>query len=854
MIAAGESSIHRFRVINNGQDIVVEVFNFSTHSGRGKKKTSKQVAVGWNAIGTPQNLSLPSFSSPPTWTLLDAKNITEINTGKNIVCALLSSCQENQLSFFIVTINCDNKLVPLKYIKVCKQILEASFHTCKPQLIDGPGLMWVHNTSLHVATSSYGPVCRLTLNSKSLEDPSDEKSVKTHLSMLFYHHFQGMSLVVGTRINDDEKNNNKSFAVIFSVPVDSFKNVDNSRIIPEPYLSTVQHVKVLQCSYTNRIESDKICGENYCLNIRLLTVTSEGYLTEFHSGKLIRCLYLSNINVGISQLTAIPTFEDFSSWFPVIITNEQKACIITPRLTKVHSIIEGFSDVFVDDFLGWGSSQLLLVLLSPTWEPNVLSNHWLLTDFDLCHFTSEPRICHQEDDDSAASRFGTDECPEAVEKALSNKIQLEILALEEKTLLLNNRNDFITNCWRQLLCMQSMKGKHSALSTDKKPGLMSFVEGSNLRAYPATKQAHSSCPLEIIRLWQKIYMDQWIVGVEFRHSKAKFLKNASLLITVSENNDSKPGTISHHSGNSGNFTLCGESFFWKNNSLYSCSAKDYFTVTCVIHPLPALTIHPTRKFLVLLCMHIIHEESQLLEILTYPCGTINFGVQQMIGATLVGSSLLQTDNFLSFHEFEDSACVLNAVQSHCKVHIRSKKSQLTFLEEHLKSLEELSWNPRLKCFLWCSNTGPLVDARLAFNKVQPHDCLLSIFAREFTCTTAIVHFLYSHLPEDVIILPEMYISLAKVSTWLQQLQSHLQSLSKEFSLLEDQSVSSEGKLVTGELDYLTTDLLDQIRHEFDTKKRKITDRHVIDLGKCQTLLTLLEKQKHCLDSLAVIFS
>lgn len=80
-------------------------------------------------------------------------------------------------------------------------------------------------------------------------------------------------------------------------------------------------------------------------------------------------------------------------------------------------------------------------------------------------------------------------------------------------------------------------------------------------------------------------------------------------------------------------------------------------------------------------------------------------------------------------EFEDSACVLNAVQSHCKVHIRSKKSQLTFLEEHLKSLEELSWNPRLKCFLWCSNTGPLVDARLAFNKVQPHDCLLSIFAR-----------------------------------------------------------------------------------------------------------------------------
>lgn len=129
----------------------------------------------------------------------------------------------------------------------------------------------------------------------------------------------------------------------------------------------------------------------------------------------------------------------------------------------------------------------------------------------------------------------------------------------------------------------------------------------------------------------------------------RFLKNASLLITVSENNDSKPGTISHHSGNSGNFTLCGESFFWKNNSLYSCSAKDYFTVTCVIHPLPALTIHPTRKFLVLLCMHIIHEESQLLEILTYPCGTINFGVQQMIGATLVGSSLLQTDNFLSFH-------------------------------------------------------------------------------------------------------------------------------------------------------------------------------------------------------------
>lgn len=32
----------------------------------------------------------------------------------------------------------------------------------------------------------------------------------------------------------------------------------------------------------------------------------------------------------------------------------------------------------------------------------------------------------QEDDDSAASQFGTDECPEAVEKALSNKIQVSL--------------------------------------------------------------------------------------------------------------------------------------------------------------------------------------------------------------------------------------------------------------------------------------------------------------------------------------------------------------------------------------------------------------------------------------------
>ena len=90
--------------------------------------------------------------------------------------------------------------------------------------------------------------------------------------------------------------------------------------------------------------------------------------------------------------------------------------------------------------------------------------------------------------------------------------------------------------------------------------------------------------------------------------------------------------------------------------------------------------------------------------------------------------------------------------------------------------------------------------------------------------------------------------------WLQQLQSYLQNLSKELCSIEDQEISNEGQIAIGELDQLTSDFLDQIRHEYETKKRKIIDRNIVDLGKCQTLIALLEKQKFHLDSLAVIFS
>ena len=348
VVAAGQNGIHRFRLMDNGREFVDEFFSFSGELSESEKKTlTKPITIpsSWNVVGTRQNLSLPAISSLLNWTLLDARNITEINTGKNIICALLSSWQENQLLFFIVTTSCDHKkLLPFKYVKVCKQDLEVPFiDGCRPQLVDGPGVMWVHNSFLYVATSSYGSAC-LSLRKSNLveEDPkfiaatssNEECKKQNRLSVLFYHHFQGMSLVVGTRVNNEEKKN-KSFAVVFSIPVNSFKSVDNSRIIPEPYVSTVQHVKVLQCRYSKEDGDDKLDEEeNFCLHIQLLIFTCEGYLTEFHSGKLIRSFYISSIKMGISQLTAISTIEG-SSTFPVIITNEQKACIITPQLTKV---------------------------------------------------------------------------------------------------------------------------------------------------------------------------------------------------------------------------------------------------------------------------------------------------------------------------------------------------------------------------------------------------------------------------------------------------------------------------------------------------------------------------------------
>ena len=130
------------------------------------------------------------------------------------------------------------------------------------------------------------------------------------------------------------------------------------------------------------------------------------------------------------------------------------------------------------------------------------------------------------------------------------------------------------------------------------------------------------------------------------------LKKASLLIIASsENDNSKTESILHHSiiGSSRNLTLCGKCFFWKKNALSSFSTKDHFTVTCALHLLPSLSVHPTRTFHIYLCLYTIHEEMHMLQTFTYPCGTISFGVQQLIGGTLDGTFLQQTDSSVLFH-------------------------------------------------------------------------------------------------------------------------------------------------------------------------------------------------------------
>ncbi|GAB1601609.1 uncharacterized protein LOC115218231 isoform X1 [Argonauta hians] len=790
---------------------------------------------------SPCKLSLPPIGE---WELICSKNIKEVSTGKIITCVLLQYLKEQQVSFIIVS-KCSDKLLPLRrYVVDSKKPVKSKTKLIYQniQIIDGPSLMWVSSSQLHFALSS-STSCDLQLKTVQLNRLTYPDRSYDNFALLCCYDFINKSLIIGRVFkNADGIKNSEYFCVVFYQNFNSFQTIDTSRILPLPYSTTIQHVCILDCCMTGNPSESQLFQCDNELQVRMLVFTEEKYLLEVLNGKLLRCFHIPQQQTSFSCLTTLD--QGYQCSLPILLTSDHQAYVIDVQLTKVKFVIKDVDQIFVQDFLQRGSSQVLFLgshsneeQMEEEEDKKELANFWLLTDFDFHHF-QHGNTDMRKDMLKERPEFGDgDLCPPAVCQVLLQQIQQDFLTFEEKNRLIKERNQFITDIW-QLLGVEA-NTSHLPPESMKPPGMMTFIKGSP-RVEASKKIQRRAMAVDIVEVWQKIVADKWIIGVDFRTSR-KFQNISVLVVSDQENNNILASSTSLRNNSS---TISKSSTITTTTDTAG-SQTGIETVTCTLHALPKIGIKPSSKFFVFLQVSECKWRPESNSSTLLPCGCISFDLETLLHQTPHQQQILSLSDSIPSKELRRSLIALNSVLNCWKFFVKSRLTSLTSMKDWLHSCAELSWAPSLERFVFVLTESPFKHVQLTVLSSHPHQCSIHIYAPEESFILPVIHFLYSRLPDDVIILPETGSASElpdkrQVAAFLQSLHGHLQEVEAIFSKFSQNNNSDDSRAATttvrsssslGHQDEesreMTSSILKKMRLEGEAKRKTLKDRWIL---------------------------
>ncbi|CAI9732138.1 Hypothetical predicted protein [Octopus vulgaris] len=822
IVASEEGIIHNFTI-----DTFISNLNDETYRFEYCKSTSsncQQLSLSRHSLC---NLSLPSIGE---WTIISAENIKEISTGKTITCAFLQCLGEQQVTFIIVSY-CSDKLLPLRhYVIDTKQPELAVTSKIKSmcenvQLVDGPSLMWISDSQLQLALSSDASY-ELELKTVRLDRLLYPERSYNNFKLLCCYDLINMSLIIG-HVFDKHKNRKKSeyFGVMFNQSFNSFQTIDISRILPLAHSATIQHLFITHCSMSIKAKQQGSNEWADTLQVRMFVFTEERYLMEVHNGKLLRCFNIPQPETSFSSLTTL--YKGYECSSPILHTSDYEVHVVAAQLDKVKFVIKDVNKIFVQDFLQCGTQQLLFLGLhgNEETEGSELVKFWLLTDLECHHFQhGNADLMKLVQDENTAFNDG-DFCPPAVGEVLLQQIQQDVLTLEEKNRLIDAQNQFISDICHLL----NSEGSRSLLSPDSGNPfrMMTFIKGSP-RVVETKRTKPAELDVEIVDVWQKIVGEQWVVGVDFKPTVSRKFRNVSLLVMSDQehNNISASGNcLLNHLHTTGKRSPTMTTTSDKTDVKHFSGTE---TITCTLDTLPKIGVKPTSKFLVFLhcCDSNCETESSVSYLV--PCGAVSFDPETLLNTMPLHQQVLALTESISTEEMKRSLIAFNSVQNCWKFIIKSRLTNLMSMNDWFQSQQELSWSSHLERFAFLLPGGPFNQVQIAVSYSHLHECSIHIYAHKESSILPVLHFLYSRLPDDVLILPQTDRDKHEVVNFLQTLHHQLQATSEvllKFSQDNkdelNEGSASQGGHHANEPREMMPSALKKMRYEWEAKRKKL---------------------------------
>lgn len=445
----------------------------------------------------------------------------------------------------------------------------------------------------------------------------------------------------------------------------------------------------------------------------------------------------------------------------VVLFNPSEACAVWKDSFQVAASWQGVRSVHVDDFVGAGSEQILVLFKDSSSNADLLSA-FKITDFSEVNYESGLPISKAEAvaEEGLEIRFRT-------LQALETRLQAGLASVQELQQHLQLKESVLTESCAAL--MDLSQGRKHFLPSALEEGLVSLWDDQEPSCDPSdgVKEVPQPDPGHLVeRVWQRVVDDHWVVGVKLTDSVDLSLSDVSLSLLMERGfHPVSPVTVCHSEvlkltklpvsarqmeplakrvklGHQSNEALARDS----TARLPSDAPPDWARTVTAVTELSPLLAHQNVTCLVLL--HAIKARHQngcweSHERLTLPCGRISVRLEDVVSGK--HSATLSQDHCTAATRGEDLFAFLAAFH------------KFTFkIHSHACTLSPLNtWLLRtMKCqpighysdYLLYKGTGNSEDVLLKWTLEGLCEGILIVFCRNQSILFQFLHSLVGILP------------------------------------------------------------------------------------------------------------
>ncbi|KAM3933295.1 Fanconi anemia group B protein [Leptodactylus fuscus] len=729
-------------VAYNGQIITFQVRQQRNSSDRAEKNVLTFSRKAFNPdTGQFMETSGGEYvtSSKSTLELACVRCVADARTGIKLPCILLKTCTRKSSGssrLILLLLHQSNELEPYLKFKVDMEILEDVY------IADGPTILWRQHERLHYVSSLTSEVVTAPINisailwAGTIEEGTCILGITT--VRLDSRHLTSSSL-------PNRALQGKEFILYC---LENQKVMPGSCLVPHAYASVLRCLEVCMMQSVNgRYETSAIA-------------VSGKQLIWFQNGVPKQVCQLPSENPSKIQVA----YTSQADVLCVVSFSSGDACGIWKDGWKTAASWHHVGDILVDDFVGRGSDQVLL-LFSDGPSNSSEQRAFRLTDCRDINYPAD----HLDDD-----VIGFQENHFLMLQTLEARLQANLLSLEELQRHMQVQDQVLESSCSALMDMSL--GVEPSIRSAEKEGLVCLWDDvETCPDPPATNTSPSVCSEQLVEtIWHRIVDDLLVVGVKLKSSMPETLSDFglsfimdhevaspspvtkcqtnALRLAISSSQDSSPLCLAEPAAKKQRFDHGGKDNLTGNSWQRPCPPSYQNdlerTVTAVTELSALLALNNTACTLLLHARRKTQPDCLLRsEKLIVPCGSISLSLEDV----LKGKSTINVfEHCQGFWSLEDIFAVLSAFRK-CSLQIFSPDCTLTSVGEWMRTHmlgEPLKIMPQI---LVCKRDGSLRGTLLTWNPKTPCEGNLTVFYRNNYVLLQCLHSLKYVLPPTCVV-------------------------------------------------------------------------------------------------------